>query len=186
MSHPDPHGQPDLTPITIGEDFEDPVTRERCAIVECPWDNPEGRSRPSVIKRGRVMRVHRLDRTRSNRLSKTVDIIAGLSLILKSISKLTHPESFWPLIAVAFGGGILILLGTVFHSRLHKRFRHLEATVSLVEGLTCALVGVASVERGAHFIQYAWFVAAFAFIGGAVIRVRKSLASVTPVAAARG
>lgn len=43
MSHPDPHGQPDLTPITVGEVFENPVTRERSAIVERPWDNPEGR-----------------------------------------------------------------------------------------------------------------------------------------------
>jgi hypothetical protein len=42
MSHPDPHGQPDLTPIIVGEVFEDPVTRERCVIVERPWDNPEG------------------------------------------------------------------------------------------------------------------------------------------------
>lgn len=43
MSHPDPHGQPDLTPITVGEVFENPVTRERSVIVERPWDNPEGR-----------------------------------------------------------------------------------------------------------------------------------------------
>ncbi len=42
MSHPDPHGPPDLTPIAVGEVFEDPVTRERSVIVERPWDNPEG------------------------------------------------------------------------------------------------------------------------------------------------
>ena len=43
MSHPDPHGQPDLTPITVGEVFENPATRERSVIVERPWDNPAGR-----------------------------------------------------------------------------------------------------------------------------------------------
>src|SRR5512138_1334974 len=43
MSHPDPHGQPDLTPVIVGEVFENPLTRERGVIVERPWDNPEGR-----------------------------------------------------------------------------------------------------------------------------------------------
>jgi hypothetical protein len=42
MSHPTPHGEPDLTPIAVGKAFENPVTRERSAIVERPWDNPEG------------------------------------------------------------------------------------------------------------------------------------------------
>ena len=36
-------GAPDLTPITIGEVFENPVTGERSVILERPWDNPEGR-----------------------------------------------------------------------------------------------------------------------------------------------
>jgi hypothetical protein len=43
MSHPDHKGPPDLTPIAVGEVFENPITRERCVIVERPWDNPEGR-----------------------------------------------------------------------------------------------------------------------------------------------
>jgi hypothetical protein len=43
MSHPDPHGEPDRTPITVGEVFENPVTRERRVIVERPWDNPARR-----------------------------------------------------------------------------------------------------------------------------------------------
>ena len=36
-------GAPDLTPITIGDVFENPVTGERSVILERPWDNPEGR-----------------------------------------------------------------------------------------------------------------------------------------------
>jgi quercetin dioxygenase-like cupin family protein len=43
MSHPDPDGPPDRTPITIGEIWENSVTRERAVIRERPWDNPEGR-----------------------------------------------------------------------------------------------------------------------------------------------
>jgi hypothetical protein len=43
MSHPDPHGPPDRTPIRVGEVWENPVTRERATILERPWDNPAGR-----------------------------------------------------------------------------------------------------------------------------------------------
>jgi hypothetical protein len=42
MSHPDPNGPADLTPIQIGEVVENPVTGERATILELPWTNPAG------------------------------------------------------------------------------------------------------------------------------------------------
>ena len=44
MSHPDPSAPPDLRPIELGEVLENPVTRERAAIIELPWQNSEGRA----------------------------------------------------------------------------------------------------------------------------------------------
>ena len=44
MSHPDPHGGPDLRPIQVGEVWENPVTGERARILELPYANPEGRA----------------------------------------------------------------------------------------------------------------------------------------------
>ena len=44
MSHPDPNGPPDLTPIRVGEVWENPITRERATILELPTQNPEHRS----------------------------------------------------------------------------------------------------------------------------------------------
>jgi quercetin dioxygenase-like cupin family protein len=44
MSHPDPDGPPDLTPIQVGEVWENPVTGERATILELPHANPEGRA----------------------------------------------------------------------------------------------------------------------------------------------
>ncbi|HSD11024.1 MAG TPA: cupin domain-containing protein [Candidatus Binatia bacterium] len=44
MSHPDPDGPPDLTPIEVGEVWENPVTGERATILELPYKNPEGRA----------------------------------------------------------------------------------------------------------------------------------------------
>jgi quercetin dioxygenase-like cupin family protein len=43
-SHPDPHGPPDLTPIRVGEIWENPVTGERGTILELPHRNPDGRA----------------------------------------------------------------------------------------------------------------------------------------------
>jgi mannose-6-phosphate isomerase-like protein (cupin superfamily) len=44
MSHPDPSTPPDLSPIELGEVLENPVTRERAAIIELPWQNAQGRA----------------------------------------------------------------------------------------------------------------------------------------------
>jgi len=44
MSHPDPDGPPDLTPIEVGEVWENPVTGERATILELPYENPDGRA----------------------------------------------------------------------------------------------------------------------------------------------
>lgn len=61
MSHPDPHGPPDRTPIGVGEVWENPVTRERATILERPWDNPAGRAAAELIALvgARVMGEHR-------------------------------------------------------------------------------------------------------------------------------
>jgi quercetin dioxygenase-like cupin family protein len=61
MSHPDPNGPPDLTPIQVGEVWENPVTRERATILELPFKNPEGRVTAELIALAgaRVMGEHR-------------------------------------------------------------------------------------------------------------------------------
>ena len=61
MSHPDPNGPPDLTPIQVGEVWENPVTRERATILELPFKNPEGRTTAELtaLAGARVMGEHR-------------------------------------------------------------------------------------------------------------------------------
>jgi hypothetical protein len=61
MSHPDPNGPPDLTPIQVGELWENPVTRERATILELPFKNPEGRvtAELTALAGARVMGEHR-------------------------------------------------------------------------------------------------------------------------------
>jgi hypothetical protein len=61
MSHPDPHGPPDRTPIQIGEIWENPVTRERATILELPYKNDEGRATAELtaLVGARVLGEHR-------------------------------------------------------------------------------------------------------------------------------
>jgi quercetin dioxygenase-like cupin family protein len=49
MSHPDPDGAPDLTPIRLGEVWENPITGERATIRELPHSNPEGRATAELL-----------------------------------------------------------------------------------------------------------------------------------------
>jgi quercetin dioxygenase-like cupin family protein len=61
MSHPDPHGPEDRTPIHVGEVWENPITRERATIVELPYRNQGGRATAelTVLVGGRVLGEHR-------------------------------------------------------------------------------------------------------------------------------
>jgi quercetin dioxygenase-like cupin family protein len=43
MSHPDPDGPANLTPIEVGEVWTNPVTGDRATILELPSTNPDGR-----------------------------------------------------------------------------------------------------------------------------------------------
>lgn len=60
-SHPDPNAPPDLTPLEVGEVWENHVTRERATILELPYTNPEGRviAELTALVGARVMGEHR-------------------------------------------------------------------------------------------------------------------------------
>jgi quercetin dioxygenase-like cupin family protein len=61
VSHPDPDAPPDLTPIRVGEVWENPVTRERATILELPAQNPEHRATAELtaLVGARVVGEHR-------------------------------------------------------------------------------------------------------------------------------
>jgi quercetin dioxygenase-like cupin family protein len=61
VSHPDPDGPADLTPIRVGEVFENPATRERATVLELPYANAEGRATAELtaLVGARVVGEHR-------------------------------------------------------------------------------------------------------------------------------
>jgi quercetin dioxygenase-like cupin family protein len=60
VSHPDPNGAEDRTPIEIGETWENPVTGEHARILERPDQNPEERAIAELTARvgARVVGEH--------------------------------------------------------------------------------------------------------------------------------
>ena len=60
MSHPDPNGPAATVPYRVGDELDNPVTREHAVILELPWQNPEGRARAEMTARvgARVLGEH--------------------------------------------------------------------------------------------------------------------------------
>ena len=61
VSHPDPTGPPDLTPIKVGDVLDNPVTGEYSTTLELPWENPDGRASAELnaLVGARVVGEHR-------------------------------------------------------------------------------------------------------------------------------
>jgi quercetin dioxygenase-like cupin family protein len=61
MSHPDPNAPPDLTPIRMGEIWDNPVTGERAMILELPREDPRARAvaELTALVGARVVGEHR-------------------------------------------------------------------------------------------------------------------------------
>ena len=60
MSHPDPDGPAATRPWRIGDELDNPVTKEHARILEAAWQNPQGRARAEMIARvgARVLGEH--------------------------------------------------------------------------------------------------------------------------------
>jgi mannose-6-phosphate isomerase-like protein (cupin superfamily) len=60
MSHPDPKGPAATRPWRIGDELDNPVTKEHARILEAAWQNPQGRARAEMTARvgARVLGEH--------------------------------------------------------------------------------------------------------------------------------
>jgi len=119
---------------------------------------------------------------RSQRAAKVVDAMTGVGLLSQGLSEMSHADGSRALATVAIGGGAIILGAMILRRRL--AFAYFPAVVSFVQGLACAFVGIASMQRGTHYIQFAWSIAAIAFIGAAIVQVRRTHRASMPAAVA--
>jgi len=111
-------------------------------------------------------------KARSERVSRAVHAMTAAALLSQGLSGLDDPSSSALPVALPLAGGALAAASAVLHRRLHGRSRYLEFASALIEAGICATVGAASMARGTRYIHYAWFVAAVAVVGGAVMKWR--------------
>jgi hypothetical protein len=117
---------------------------------------------------------------RSERASKVVDAMTGVMLISQGLAEMGQANGSPALVVVTLVGGAAILGGIVLRRRLGRQVRYFHAMVSFFEGLTCAFVGLAYMQRGSNYIQFAWLLAASGFLVATVIHVRRTHRSSMP------
>ncbi|HYH08852.1 MAG TPA: hypothetical protein VEK11_17495 [Thermoanaerobaculia bacterium] len=102
-------------------------------------------------------------RARAARLQKLVHFLTAFTMILKGVSKLDHPEGYWPLILFFFATGIYIAAITLMHERLHTHTRLLDATVYALESVaTGAIAWLYALEK-TQGLQYVFGLASLLF-----------------------
>lgn len=114
--------------------------------------------------------------TKSERMAimrKVGHLLVALTVVLKGLAKIDHPEGYWPLIYFLFAGGAYIAIITVLHDRLHRHGKYLDASIYAIECLVMASITYIYVREGRHALQYVTGFAAIAFAVATVVRLVK-------------
>lgn len=104
-------------------------------------------------------------------LQKFVHLLAAFTILMKALAKLEHPEGSWPLIMLFLAATITIVVITVFHERLHRHERLLDASVYAIESVVMAIVGWLYFHEGARWLPYPFVIASLGFAIACVVRL---------------
>lgn len=107
-------------------------------------------------------------------LQKLVHLLAAFAILMKALAKLEHPEGSWPVIMLFLAATITIVLITVFHERLHRHERLLDASVYAIESVVMAIVAWLYFHEGARWLPYAFVIASVGFAIAFVVRLTRS------------
>jgi drug/metabolite transporter (DMT)-like permease len=104
-------------------------------------------------------------------LQKFVHLLAAFTILMKALAKLDHPDGYWPVIALFLIATIYIVLITVFHERLHRHVRLLDASVYAIECVVMGIVAWLSFHEGARWLPYVFSIASAGFAIAFVMRL---------------
>jgi len=111
---------------------------------------------------------------RRERLSPVVHAMTAVALISQGLGSMGDPSSPRLMVVLPLIGGGLAVASVVRHRRQHQPSALADIAAAVVEGMTCAVVGMSAAARGTHSIQYAWFFAAIAVTGAGLVKLRRS------------
>jgi hypothetical protein len=113
-------------------------------------------------------------------LTKLVHFLTAFTIFLKAVSKLEHPEGYWPLILVFMAAAVYITVITVLHDRLHQHVRFLTASVYLIECGVTATVAWLSAAEGAKGLPWAFGFASVGFLVTMVVYLVRTRGNAHP------
>ena len=110
---------------------------------------------------------------RAEVLQKLVHYLTAFTIFLKALTKLEHPEGYWPLIILLFAASAYIVVVTLLHARLHHHARRIDASVYGIECAVMAIVAWLFFGEGKTALASVYSLASIGFAVALVVRLTR-------------
>jgi hypothetical protein len=114
-------------------------------------------------------------------LQKLVHFLTAFTVLMKAITKLEHPEGYWPVIVFLIAGSIAIATVTILHDRLHHHERLVAAGVFLIEAAVLGVTAWLYAGEGKRGLPWVFGFAAVMFLLAAIVRLTVKRGGNAPV-----
>lgn len=107
-------------------------------------------------------------------LPKIVHLLTALTVLMKGLAKLEHPDGYWAVIIFFFASAAYIATIAVFHDRLHHHERLLTASVYAIEIAVTSCVAWVYAHEGKKGLPWGFGLAAVLFGVALVVHLVKT------------
>jgi len=104
-------------------------------------------------------------------LTKVAHFLTAFTVFTKGLAKLEHPHGYELIIGFLFASAAFIVAITIFHERLHRHVKLLDASVYAIECVIMSIVTWLYASEGKHFLPYVTGAAAAMFAIALVVRL---------------
>jgi hypothetical protein len=111
---------------------------------------------------------------RATILQKLVHFLTALTITLKAIAKMEHPEGSQGVILLFLASAVYIIAITLLHAKLHKHQRFLTASVYAIECVVMAVVTWLYVSEGKQGLQFVTGIASVGFAIALMVHLTKT------------
>jgi hypothetical protein len=111
---------------------------------------------------------------RATLLQKLVHVLTALTLTMKAIGKMEHPEGSQGVILLFLASAVYIIFITLLHARLHKHQRVLTASVYAIECIAMAIVTWLYMSEGKQGLQFVTGISSVGFAIALMVHLTKT------------
>jgi peptidoglycan/LPS O-acetylase OafA/YrhL len=92
-------------------------------------------------------------------------LLTALVILLEGVSRCEHFRQHWPLVVLLWVSGVVVLIVTVRHKSISKRFRYSQTLLYCIEALVSAVIALMYIREGKVAVQYPLLIASYLFAG---------------------